>query len=142
MKIALNELQNAQIQLGQSEKMSSLGNLVAGVAHEINNPVNIIYDNIDYANNYIQNLLKIVQLYQQYYPQAASGIQAFAKEIDLEFIYDDLPKLLDSMKIGAQRIREIVTSLRNFSPMDEAQMKKLDIYQGLDNTFLLKDYLK
>ncbi|MBE9216086.1 PAS domain S-box protein [Plectonema cf. radiosum LEGE 06105] len=137
LKIALNELQNAQIQLVQSEKMSSLGNLVAGVAHEINNPVNFIYGNIDYATNYTQNLLKMVQLYQQYYPQAASGIQAFAKEIDLEFLYEDLPKLLDSMKIGAQRIREIVTSLRNFSRMDEAQMKKVDIHQGLDSTLMI-----
>ncbi|MEA5596789.1 PAS domain S-box protein [Rivularia sp. UHCC 0363] len=137
LEVALNELKNAQMQLVQSEKMSSLGNLVAGVAHEINNPVNFIYGNIDYANNYTQDLLKMVKLYQQYYPQPSSGIQALAKEIDLEFLSEDLPKLLDSMKIGAQRIREIVTSLRTFSRMDEVQMKKVDIHEGLDSTLMI-----
>ncbi|MGB3655040.1 MAG: PAS domain S-box protein, partial [Rivularia sp. (in: cyanobacteria)] len=137
LESALNELQNAQSQLVQNEKMTSLGNLVAGVAHEINNPVNFIYGNIDYANKYTHNLLKLVKFYQQDYPQPSSKIQKLVQEIDLEFLYDDLPKLLESMRIGAQRIREIVASLRTFSRIDEAEMKKVDIHQGLDSTLLI-----
>ncbi|MEM9924988.1 MAG: PAS domain S-box protein [Cyanobacteria bacterium P01_D01_bin.50] len=136
LEAALCELQNAQMQLVQSEKMSSLGNLVAGVAHEINNPVNFIYGNISHANNYAQDLLKLVKLYQQYYPQASSEIKELIEEVDLEFLLGDLPKLLDSMKVGAQRIREIVASLRIFST-DETQTKKFDIHQGLDSTLMI-----
>ena len=137
LEAAMNELQSTQIQLVQSEKMSSLGNLVAGVAHEINNPVNFIYGNINYANNYTQDLLKLVRLYQQNYPQPVSQIQQLVEEVDLPFLLTDLPKLLDSMKIGAQRIREIVASLRTFSRMDEAEMKKVDIHEGIDSTLMI-----
>ncbi|MGB3754930.1 MAG: ATP-binding protein, partial [Rivularia sp. (in: cyanobacteria)] len=137
LETALNELQNAQIQLVQSEKMSSLGNLVAGVAHEINDPTNLIYGNINHASNYAQNLLKLVRLYQQYYPQPGSEIKELASEVDLEFLLTDLPKLLNSIKVGAQRIREIVTSLHTFSRMDESQMKKVDIHQSLDSTLMI-----
>ena len=137
LEAALSKLQNAQMHLVQSEKMSSLGNLVAGVAHEINDPTNLIYGNINHASDYAQHLLKLIQLYQYNYPQPASGIRELASEVDLTFILTDLPKLLDSMRIGAQRIREIVTSLRNFSRMDEAQMKKVDIHQGLNNTLMI-----
>ncbi len=137
LETALNELQNAQIQLVQSEKMSSLGNLVAGVAHEINDPTNLIYGNINHAHNYAQNLLKLVRLYQQYYPQPGLEIKELASEVDLEFLLTDLPKLLNSIKVGAQRIREIVTSLHTFSRMDESQMKKVDIHQSLDSTLMI-----
>ena len=137
LEAALKKLQNAQIQLIQSEKMSSLGNLVADVAQEINDPVNFIYGNINYTSNYAQDLLKLVQIYQQYYPQPASEIKELTSKVDLEFLLTDLPKLLDSMKIGTQRIREIVASLRTFSRMDEAQMKKVDIHEGLDSTLMI-----
>lgn len=137
---ALYELQRAQTQLVQSEKMSGLGQLVAGVAHEINNPVNFIYGNLNHANNYAQNLLEIIELYRQHYPQPTLEIQELTEELDLEFLVEDFPKLLGSMKVGAQRIREIVASLRTFSRMDEAEMKKVHIHEGIDSTLMILEH--
>jgi PAS domain S-box-containing protein len=136
----ISELQRAQTQLVQSEKMSGLGQLVAGVAHEINNPVNFIYGNLNHANNYIQDLLEIIETYRRNYPQPISEIQKLTEELDLEFLVEDLPKLLGSMKVGAQRIREIVASLRNFSRMDEAQMKEVNIHEGIDSTLMILEH--
>jgi two-component system, NtrC family, sensor kinase len=133
----LQELQRTQMQLIQSEKMSGLGQLIAGVAHEINNPVNFIFGNLIFANNYIEDLLRLVQLYEQHYGDRVPEIQELAKDIDLNFLIEDLRKLLKSMKIGAERIREIVLSLRTFSRMDEAEMKKVDIHEGLDSTLMI-----
>lgn len=133
----LQELQATQAQLVQIEKMSSLGQLVAGIAHEINNPVNFIHGNITHASNYAQDLLHLVELYQQHYPQPVAEIAEEIEAIDLEFLCQDLPKLLASMKIGTDRIRQIVLSLRNFSRLDEAEMKAVDIHEGIDNTLLL-----
>lgn len=133
----LQELQATQAQLVQTEKMSSLGQLVAGIAHEINNPVNFIHGNITHASNYAQDLLHLVELYQQHYPQPVAEIAEEIEAIDLEFLCQDLPKLLASMKIGTDRIRRIVLSLRNFSRLDEAEMKAVDIHEGIDNTLLL-----
>lgn len=134
---ALRELQHTQSQLVQSEKMSSLGQLVAGVAHEINNPVNFIYGNLSHANEYTQDLLKLLQLYQEHYPQPAPAIRAEAEAIDLEFLVEDLPKLLTSMKVGADRIQKIVASLRTFSRMDEAEFKAVNLHEGIDSTLLI-----
>lgn len=133
----LQELQNLQIQLVQSEKMSSLGQLVAGVAHEINNPVNFIHGNLVHVQDYAQNLLNYVQLYQKHYPNPAREIQVEAEEIDLEFLQEDLTKILNSMKLGTDRIRQIVLSLRNFSRMDEADFKAVDIHEGIDSTLMI-----
>lgn len=133
----LHELQQAQAQLVQSAKMSSLGQLVAGVAHEINNPVSFIYGNVKYADEYIQTVLQLLQLYQQQYPDPASEICSHLESIDLDFLTRDLKKLLQSMKVGAERIREIVRSLRNFSRLDEAEMKAVNVHEGLDNTLLI-----
>ncbi len=134
---ALEELQRTQTQIIQSEKMSSLGQLVAGISHEINNPVNFIYGNITPANYYIENLLKLISLYQEYYPQPVAIIQEEIEEIDLEFLKQDLPKLLHSIKIGAERIAQIVLSLRIFSRLDEAECKAVDIHKGIDSTLLI-----
>jgi len=134
---ALQRLKQTQAQLVQSEKMSSLGQLVAGVAHEINNPVNFINGNITHASQYAQDLLYLVALYQQAYPQPTPAIEEALAEIDLYFISNDLPKLLNSMQSGADRIRQIVLSLRNFSRLDEAEKKTVDIHEGIDNTLTI-----
>ncbi|QKQ77133.1 sensor histidine kinase [Nostoc sp. TCL240-02] len=134
---SLRELQQTQAQLVQAEKMSSLGQLVSGVAHEINNPVNFIYGNLKYTKDYTQCLLKLVLLYQQFYANPVPEIKEYIEEIELDFLLDDLPKILDSMQVGAERISEIVLSLRNFSRLDEAGMKKVDIHHGLDSTLLI-----
>jgi two-component system, NtrC family, sensor kinase len=131
-------LQDTQTQLIQAEKMSSLGQMVAGVAHEINNPVNFISGNIEYVHRYTQDILAMIDLYQTAYPQATAEIAAWHdNDGDLDFIRADLPKILASMKMGADRIREIVLSLRNFSRLDEAEMKQVDIHEGLDSTLLI-----
>lgn len=136
----LNELKQTQTQLIQSEKMSSLGQMVAGIAHEINNPINFIYGNINYVNEYTNNLLTIINIYQQIYPDYHPELAAIAEEIDLEFIVDDLQRLLPSMKMGAERIRNIVLSLRNFSRIDEAEFKAVDIHQGIESTLMILQY--
>jgi len=133
----IHELQETQSQLIQTEKMSSLGHLVAGIAHEINNPVSFIYGNIPHATQYTQDLLHLIDLYRHYYPQPAAEIQAEAEAIDLDFLLQDLPKLMNSMQMGAERIRQIVLSLRNFSRLDKIAREPVDLHQGLNNTLLL-----
>ena len=133
----LIELQKTQAHLVQTEKMSSLGQLVAGVAHEINNPVSFIYGNLTHASGYTQDLLGLVELYQQHYPQPVARIQEQIEVIDLEFLMEDMPKLLSSMKVGAERICEIVSALRTFSRVAEAEMKAIDLHEGLDSTLMI-----
>ncbi|MBW4673895.1 MAG: HAMP domain-containing protein [Desmonostoc geniculatum HA4340-LM1] len=134
---ALQELQNTQAQLIQTEKMSSLGQMVAGVAHEINNPVNFISGNITYVSEYTQQLLELVRLYQEEFPNSKQKIQEKIDTIELEFLIEDLPKILTSMKMGSRRIEQIVLSLRTFSHLDEADMKEVDIHEGIDSTLLI-----
>lgn len=137
LQLALCELQQTQTLLLQSEKMSSLGQLVAGVAHEINNPVNFVCGNLVHANQYAQDLLNFLQLYAKHYPQPVPEIEQEAEAIDLNFLISDFPKTLSSMQIGADRIQQIVQSLRNFSRIDEAHMKAVDIHEGIDSTLLI-----
>ncbi|OCR02316.1 serine/threonine protein kinase [Oscillatoriales cyanobacterium USR001] len=133
----LQALKLTQSQLIQTEKMSSLGQMVAGVAHEINNPVSFIYGNLTPASEYVKDLLNIIQLYQQHYPTPVYEIQSAIDKIELEFLVQDLQKLMDSMKVGAERIRDIVISLRNFSRLDESEMKPVDIHSGINSTLML-----
>ncbi|MCC3489872.1 MAG: PAS domain S-box protein [Microcoleus sp. PH2017_25_DOB_D_A] len=137
LEIALKELRETQAHLIHTEKMSSLGQMVAGVAHEINNPVSFIYGNISYASQYMRDLLQLVELYQTHYPQPQVEVQEYIENIDLEFLKEDLLKIFSSMKMGADRIREIVLSLRNFSRLDDSVKQPANLHEGIDNTLLI-----
>ena len=140
---ALQELQQAQLQIIQSEKMSALGNLVAGIAHEINNPVGFIKGNLQPALGYIRDIFELLDLYQQEYPNPSAAIQDKMEAIDLQYIREDLPKLINSMTLGVQRIRDISTGLRTFSRADRDYKVPFNIHDGIDSTILiLKHRLK
>lgn len=133
----LNKLRQTQSQLIQSEKMSSLGQMVAGIAHEINNPVNFIHANLKHIKTNFQDLLNLLSLYQYYYPNPHEKIQHEAEAIDTIFLAEDIPNILSSMEMGTGRIQKIVLSLRNFARLDEAEKKFVDIHEGIDNTLLI-----
>ncbi|AFY99541.1 PAS domain S-box protein [Calothrix sp. PCC 6303] len=137
VELTLTELKRTQSQLVQSEKMSSLGQLVAGVAHEINNPINFIYGNLSHASQYTEDLINLVKLYQQEYPQPEKIILKEIEAIELGFLIEDLPRIISSMKVGSERIREIVKSLRTFSRLDEAEMKTVDIHEGIESSLMI-----
>lgn len=133
----LQTLQKTQSQLVQTEKMSSLGQLVAGIAHEINNPVSFIYGNLSYVATYTQSLMDVVAAYQAFAPQPNSQVQTVLEAVDLDFLKQDFPKVLASMKVGVDRIQQIVRSLSNFSRHDQAEKKQVDLHEGIDNTLLI-----
>ncbi|HBE16697.1 MAG TPA: PAS domain-containing sensor histidine kinase [Cyanobacteria bacterium UBA11149] len=137
---ALQEIKQTQSQLIQAEKMSSLGILIAGVAHEINGPVGFIYGNIIHINGYAKGLLELINLYQDNYPDPGVAIQEKIEEIELYFIREDLPKLISSMKIGADRVVEIIKGLRNFSRDDKLEMTEVDIHEAIDNSLLILNH--
>ena len=136
----LSELQQAQTQLVQTEKMSSLGQLVAGLAHEINNPISFIYGNITYAQDYSRDLFSIVSAYQAQYPYPDQTLEMLVNDLELDYIRDDFPKVLNSMKTGADRIRQLILTLRNFSRLGEGGLKKVDLHDGLDSTLFVLNY--
>ena len=133
----LEDLSKTQSQLVQTEKMSSLGQMVAGIAHEINNPVNFIHGNLAHVSNYTDDLIEFLELYKTHHPNPNPEIQLCAEELEIDFIKEDVKKTLSSMKIGTERIRKIVLSLRNFSRMDEAEVKAVDIHEGLESTLMI-----
>ncbi len=133
----LKDLQKAQSQLIQTEKMSSLGQMVAGIAHEINNPVSFIHGNLDCAKGYSQDLLHLIELYQEYYPEPVEDIQIELEELDIDFLKKDFTLLMNSMKMGTERIRDIVKSLRTFSRLDEADLKEVDLHEGIESTLMI-----
>jgi two-component system, NtrC family, sensor kinase len=137
LQSALTELSQTQAQMVHSEKMSALGKTVAGVAHEINNPVNFIHGNLTHIRQYTQGLLKLSKLYQQHYPEPVKEIHDLLEDIEIDFIETDMTKVLNSMEMGTSRIREIVLSLRNFSRLDEAAIKSVDLHEGLESTLLI-----
>lgn len=137
LEVLLGQLQKAQSQLVQSEKMSSLGQMVAGVAHEINNPVSFIYGNLTHAKDYTQDLVHLIDSYQHHYPEPPPAIQTTMDTIELEFLKQDLPKLFQSMEVGTERIREIIKSLRIFSRLDEADIKQVSLHDGIDSTLTI-----
>nr|WP_261204070.1 GAF domain-containing protein [Laspinema sp. D2d] len=137
LSLTLHNLQQAQSQLVQSEKMASLGQLVAGVAHEINNPVNFIYGNLTHVTDYTRDLLELVEQYQEHYPNPHEAIQELSETIEADFLKEDLPKILASMKVGVERIRGIVLSLRNFSRLDQSEKKQVNLHEGIDSTLLI-----
>ncbi len=137
LRETLEAMQTMQVQMIQGEKMSALGQLVAGIAHEINNPVNFIQGNIVHAAGYIKDLLELVATYQKYVPEPNEEIEAAIEDADLDFLQEDLPKLLKSMKIGTDRIRDIVKSLRNFSRTDDTKTERTDLHDGLDSTLMI-----
>lgn len=134
---ALHELKSTQVELIQSKKMSSLGQIVAGIAHEINNPASFIMGNINHAVQYFHDFNHLVKLYQKALPDSTPEINEFIEEIDLDFLVDDWEKMMNSIKLGAERLYQIVCSLRNFSRLGEAEIKSVDIHQGIDNALLI-----
>lgn len=137
LKLTLKDLQRTQAQLVHSEKMSSMGQMVAGVAHEINNPIGIIEGNLSHAKNYLADIQGLMELYQKYYPNLPQEIANYLEKIDWEFVREDFPKIMESMSSGASRIHNMVLSLRNFSRLDEAELKLVDVHEGLDSTIMM-----
>lgn len=137
---ALQDLQQTQAQLIQTEKLSSLGQMLAGIAHEINNPVNFLHGNLKHVDEYVHDLLDMLGAYQAAFPEPPELVQQKMDAIDLEFVASDLPKTVASMKIGTDRIREIVLSLRNFSRLDGSERKAVNIHEGLDSTLLILNH--
>lgn len=133
----LHELRRTQAQLIQTEKLAGLEQLVSGLAHEINNPINFIYGNLEHTHAYMRDLLGLIECYQAHCDQVPPAVQQYVEDIDLDFLQADLPKMLASMRTGTERIRQIILSLRNFSRLDESDCKQVDIHEGLESTLLI-----
>jgi signal transduction histidine kinase len=137
---AMDDLKSAEAQLIQTEKMSSLGQMLAGIAHEINNPTAFVYGNLDYIQEYMNGLLTLLDMYQKRYPDPSPDISAYRDELDLDFLLEDLPRVVDSMREGTERIRDIVQNLRNFSRIDGLEMQLANLNEAIDSTLMILDH--
>jgi signal transduction histidine kinase len=137
LELALRDLQRTSTQMIQAEKMAGLGQMVAGIAHEINNPINFVNGNLTYIDQYIRDLITLIKLYQQHFPILPSEIIDYMEEIDLNFLLIDLPRIIASIRTGTDRVIDLVVSLRNFSRLDEAEQKDVDLHEGIDSTLLI-----
>ncbi|MEA5466673.1 GAF domain-containing sensor histidine kinase [Leptothoe sp. PORK10 BA2] len=137
LEATLHQLQHTQLQLVQSEKMSGIGQMIAGVAHEINNPVTFIYGNLEFVQEYVEDLFGLLKLYREEYTSPSTALQTAIKKVDLPFLLQDLPDTLNSMAVGTERIRDIVLSLKNFARSDQAEFKTVNIHEGIDSTLLI-----
>ncbi|MBW4682769.1 MAG: histidine kinase [Microcoleus vaginatus WJT46-NPBG5] len=136
LKEAMTQMKQMQEHLVQMEKMSMLGQMVAGISHEINNPINFIYGNLPYVEEHIEALLKVIEVYQSAY-EIKAAVEDVLSEVELDYVLEDLPRIVESMKLGAERIRELVLNLRNFYRLDECQMKEADINAGIESTLVM-----
>lgn len=137
---AMDDLKSAEAQLIQTEKMSSLGQMLAGIAHEINNPTAFVHGNLDYVQEYMNGLLTLLNLYRQSYPNPTAEIAIYQDQLDLEFLLEDLPKVVGSMREGTERIRDIVRNLRNFSRIDGVEMQLVNLNEVLDSTLMILEH--
>ncbi|MEM9772487.1 MAG: ATP-binding protein [Cyanobacteria bacterium P01_D01_bin.73] len=137
LKETLRELQHAQAQLVQAEKLSSLGHMAAGLAHEINNPMTFINGNLRHIEHYSRDLLKVVHLYQQEYPQPNEVLQGAIAALELDFVQRDMPNMIASMQNGVQRVSDIVDSFQSFSRLNESHFKVVDVHDGLDAVLMI-----
>lgn len=133
----LSELHRLQQHMVQMEKMSMLGQMVSGISHEINNPINFIYGNLPYIEEHVEDLFAVLDAYQEGYPDNAEAVEEVLEEVELDYVLEDLPRIMGSMKVGAERIRDLVLTLRNFYRLDEPDMKFADLHEGLDSTLVL-----
>jgi signal transduction histidine kinase len=134
---SLQELHRLQQHLLQMEKMSMLGQMVSGISHEINNPINFIYGNLPYVEEHVDDLFRVLETYQEGYPDNAEAVEEILEEVELDYVLEDLPRIMGSLKVGAERIRDLVLTLRNFYRLDEPDMKVADIQEGLESTLVL-----
>ncbi|MEO1093933.1 MAG: ATP-binding protein [Cyanobacteria bacterium J06638_28] len=137
LRLQLEQLQKTQTQLIQQEKMSALGQLIAGISHEINNPMNFIHGNLEYLESYTQTMLNLIQDYQKHYPNPPQALKSLIQKADLEFLEKDIQKLFKSAQHGSERIQKIIFSLRNFARANESGFKRTDIHEGLESTLTI-----